>query len=417
MIQGRHPQPDRRKRVELPEQIVGGRRLRPLQRLLEQLRETQQADAHGNRKLFLDDMLIALLLAFFNPTIRSLRMIEDLSQTPAAGKYLSLGRLPRATLADAQAACDPTLLHPILQHLARSLPPRSPQDKDLAQLTRQVLAVDASYYTALADLHWALRNTRSNGKPASSAALHVHLNIHDGTPRHVSVTGRGISEAGAAMAHIQSETIYLFDRGYTNFDLIRTCLNKQADLVMRLTTQTRVREIEPLALTQADQQAGVISDRRVILAGCSKSDPPRQTLREVLIDDPDHPGKPIRLLTSLVDLSACQIGLLYRKRWQVELFFRWLKVYAQFDHLLSHSQAGVTLNFYVVTIGMMLLCLHYQRRPSKYDLAMLAQVAAGAATLDDVGPILAERHRQSERDRIARAKRLARQGRAPSSRR
>lgn len=417
MSQGEPRKHDRRRRAQLPEQIVGARRLRPLQRLLEQLRDTQQADAHGNRKLFLDDMLIALLLAFFNPTIRSLRMIEDLSQTPAAGKHLSLDRLPRATLADAQAVCDPTLLHPILQHLARSLPPRSPQDKDLAQLTRQVLAVDASYYTALADLHWALRHTRSNGKPASRTALHVQLNIDDGTPRHVDVTGRGASEAEVAIAHIQSETIYLFDRGYVSFNLMRACLKNNADLVMRLTTQTRITEVQPLALSQADQQAGVISDRRVVLSGCSKSDPPTQMLREVLIDDPDHPGKPIRLLTSLMDLSAAQIGLLYRKRWQVELFFRWLKVYAQFDHLLSHSQAGVTLNFYVATIGVMLLCLHHQRRPSKYDLAMLAQVAAGAATLDDVGPILAERHRQSQRDRIARAKRLARQGRAPSSRR
>lgn len=69
------------------------------------------------------------------------------------------------------------------------------------------------------------------------------------------------------------------------------------------------------------------------------------------------------------------------------------------------------MSFYVAMIGVLLICLHHNRRPSKYDVAMLAQVAAGSATLDDIAPILAERHRQTERDRVARAKRLARQGR------
>lgn len=411
MTQGALQKVDRRRQPQLPRNLVGRRHLQTLKDFMQQIGMTDQALAHGNRKLFMDDLVIAHLLAFFNPVVRSLRMMEDLSQTPVAQAHLSLDRLPRSTLSDVHAVCDPAVLHPILQHLTRALPDSPRRDADLADITRRILAVDASYFTALADLHWALRKRRSNGKPSSRVALHVHLDIDDGSPRDVQVTGRGPSEANTAIGSLRADTIYLFDRGYVSFDLIRAALGKGSDLVLRLTTQTHVADVRELPLSQADTDARVTDDHLVTLCGCDKSDPPAGVFRQVLIHNPDEPDKPVRLLTSLLDLPAWQIALLYQKRWQVELFFRWLKVYAHFDHLLSHSRSGVMLSFYVASIGVLLLCLHYERRPSKYDMAMLAMVANGGATLDDIAPILAERHRQSERDRIARAKRMARNGR------
>ena len=70
-----------------PEPITGGKYLRMLEKHLRGLRE---AGAHGNRQLFLDDVLIAHLLAFFNPTLRSLRTFEDFSQD--AGKRSATSR-------------------------------------------------------------------------------------------------------------------------------------------------------------------------------------------------------------------------------------------------------------------------------------------------------------------------------------
>ena len=118
-----------------------------------------------------------------------------------------------------------------------------------------------------------------------------------------------------------------------------------------------------------------------------------------------NPDKPLRLLTSLLDLEAAQITALYRKRWQVELFFRWLKMYGHYTHLLSHTKAGAAWTFYVAVIGVTLLALHNGRRPSKYDLAMLSIVAAGGATLEDILPILKRRGRERELARLRDAKR------------
>ena len=103
--------------------------------------------------------------------------------------------------------------------------------------------------------------------------------------------------------------------------------------------------------------------------------------------------------------SAAVIAQLYRYRWQVELFFRWLKCFGNFTHLISHCREGVLMHFYVTIIAALLMYLHTSFRPSKYLFVLLSQVASGTATLDEVLPILRERERQCELARQSAARR------------
>ena len=76
---------------KLPERIIGVKYIQMLEKELEPLR--QQTAVHGNVSLFLDDVFLMYLLAFFNPTIRSLRTIEDLSQTPQVQAHLNVRKV------------------------------------------------------------------------------------------------------------------------------------------------------------------------------------------------------------------------------------------------------------------------------------------------------------------------------------
>ena len=118
-------------------------------------------------------------------------------------------------------------------------------------------------------------------------------------------------------------------------------------------------------------------------------------------------GKEVRILTSLLTVPAHVIATLYKYRWQVELFFKWLKCFGNFNHLASHCREGVLLSFYVTIIGALLLYLHTGYRPSKYAIALLSCVAQGEATLEEITPILRERERQCEVARQSAARRLA----------
>jgi hypothetical protein len=157
-------------------------------------------------------------------------------------------------------------------------------------------------------------------------------------------------------------------------------------------------------LPAADHAAGVVTDGLGHLAGSTHRRAPAEVLREVVIAGPDQPGETVRLLTNLVDLEAWVIGPLYRYRGQVELCFRWLKVYAHFNHLLSESRPGILLSFDVAVLGVLLSSLYTGAPPRKYAFSLLGLVANGAATLEDIAPILAERERRItlERARVAR---------------
>lgn len=134
---------------------------------------------------------------------------------------------------------------------------------------------------------------------------------------------------------------------------------------------------------------------------------PQQELREVMVFDVKNPDKPIRLLTSLIDVPPRIIALLYQWRWQIELFFRWLKVHAHFEHLISRSKNGMTLGFYVAIIAVLLMYLRTGRPMSKYAFNLLSYVAAGCGTMETTLAILERRERECERDRQRQTARRA----------
>jgi hypothetical protein len=378
--------------------LRGGKHLKSLERHLRHLRSKY---VHGNRVLFYDDVVCAYLLAFFNPTLKSLRTLEDMSRLPAGQAHLKVRRLCRSTVSDANALFDATLLEPLIADLRRRVPDLKHRDTELSRLLEQVQVVDGSFFAAAADIAFAIRRKGSKkGAGRHKVRLDLHLDGHL-LPRHLIISGKGCSESASAQQQIDPQAIYIVDRGYNNFKYVSLLLSKSADVVLRLKEPVNFAAREKQILDESDRAAGVISDSIGTLTGSPHSwrDLPEQQLREVLILDPRHPDKPIRLLTSLMDPPAHVIGALYKWRWQIELFFRWLKVHANFRHLISHSKNGMTLGFYVAVIAVLLIYLHTGRPMSKYAYNLLSLCANGWGTIDDVLVILEARERECERDR------------------
>ena len=402
---------DRERLPDWPEPVRGDKQVRMLDQHLRALRDRT---AHGNRALFLDDVVIAHLLAFFNPTLRSLRTIEDFSQTRQAQRRLSVRRLCKSTLSDFHRLADPALLEPIIRRLHAAAAARGggALPADLPQMLGKVLAVDGSFFSVAADVAWAVQHGTNGGEQRASVRLDMHLNVATWLPEVIDVSGAGCSEAEHAARSITPGAIHVYDRGIFSFDLLVAQAAANAFFVHRL-RQAGPRSpqfvgIEARPLTEQDRAAGVFSDTLGRMAGSTHRAAPDVLCREVIIHAPEEPGGMIRLLTNLRDVEANVIGLLYRYRWQVELFFRWLKVFANFAHLISESRAGVLLSFYVAVIGVMLLYLHSGAKPSKYAFSLLSLVASGGATLEEIAPILAERERRIALENAGRARRKQR---------
>jgi len=393
-----------------PEHITGGKYVRMLEKYAQSLRD---ADAHGNRRLFLDDVIIAHLLAFFNPTLRSLRTIEDFSQTRQAQRHLSVRRLCKSTLSDFHGVADPTLLSPIIERLKAVADAKGlrPVPAGLPETLGQVLAVDGSFFAVAADVAWAVAHRTNRGEKRACVRLDMHLDVATWLPQVVGVSGGESSEAEHAAKSITPGAIHVYDRGIFSFDLLERQDKAGAFFVHRLREPglrcPKFSGETARPLTAEDQAAGVLSDTLGRMAGSQHCPAPDVVLREVIVQSPDEPGGVIRLLTNLLEVEAWAIALLYRYRWQVELFFRWLKCFANFAHLISESRQGVLLSFYVAVIGVLLMYLHTGAKPSKYAFSLLGLVASGGSTLEEIAPILAERERRIavEAARRARQKR------------
>jgi hypothetical protein len=335
---------------------------------------------------------------------------------------LDVERACRSTLSDANACLDPSLLLPVIADLRKKVPDLPRADAALQQLLNRAVAVDGSLFSVAADVVWGLRKRKAwAGVDGDDRFVRLDLQFccARGVIQETEINGRGTSETTAARRKIEAGKLYIADRGIFSFAYVDDLLAAKADLVLRIKKSQRLTVLEERPVSAKSRAAGVLSDRRVTLdpaakkpakAAANATAVPAQVLREVVVFDPNHPDKPIRLLTSLLDVDAEVVGEAYRWRWQIELFFRWLKVHAHFRHLISHSKNGLTLGFYVATIAVLLIYLRTgRRRVSKYAYNALCLVAQGAMTPEQALEVVAfrEREKDLERARLARKRAAA----------
>ncbi len=389
-----------------PDQLDGRRSIRLIE---DHLCHLHAQPAHGNRTFFYDQLVIAHLLAFFNPALHSLRRIEDALDLPAVRRFFGVRRAAKSTVADAQRLFDPQLLQPIFEDLQRRAG-LQPHDVRLDALTKQLTAVDGTFFAVAGRIAWAIYNRKSDGgarcqktgrrglTTKGNVRAHVHFDILRGVPEHFTLTGGQASEGGQLQTSLRPEHCYVLDRGFQSYDLLGEITAAGSDFVVRLRKSARSTVLESRPLTAADLVAGVQSDALVQVgwrADQTASLPPLRRVVLVLADK----DEPLVLLTSCLDLSAELIALIYKHRWQIELFFRWLKCMAHLDHFYSESTQGMTFQLYVTLIATLLIALETGAQPSVYDFSLMSLVMSGMAPLEQALAQAAKR--RAERRRAA----------------
>ena len=391
-----------------PRGVPGAKLMRSIQDRLAALKDLP---AHGNRKLHFHPLIVALVTSFYDPLMRSLRAIEARSsKEPITGSGVQ--RMARSTTSDALAAFDPELLRDVIDNLHKQFPELSNSkngDPHLRGILKTIVAADATYFSIFADVVWALHHTKSNGQKQGQVRINFQMSALDWIPKVVTVSGgeeTDGSEPDAVAQDLLSDVLYLVDRNFVDFEFIKAVRLKKSDLILRLKKNNAYEVVHDHALSEEDIASGVLKDYTIRLTG---SDAPQELFRLVEVRHASKPDEKVILLTNLIDRSipARIIAHAYKQRWQIELFFRWLKVWCNFDHLLSTSRQGITTQMYVIVIATLLMRIHLGRKVSKYTLIALRQIALGQATEQEMEQYLARRDREKELDRIRLAKKAA----------
>jgi Transposase DDE domain len=388
------------------------RTLDTVMRLFDQ--HVRPGPCHGNERLHLRGMVGVLLAGAFEPAVRSLRTLDDLSLHAKVQAASGVDRVARSTLSDAMAKFDPQMLKPLMRAIQKQLPHLNRIDAETAGLAHKIIAADGSWFNLAGEVAHALHCRRGNAGQQSRVRLNLQLDVDSFCPTDFDVSGDGDgNEAAAFMRSLQGDCIYLTDRNFVNFAFVNAVLEKRSNLVLRLKKGVNFDVERTNQLTEKDATHHVLRDEVGILPG-PKSDgnadarsctskPPTCLLRLVTVWDEKNLCE-VMLLTDLLDVPAFVISVLYRLRWQIELFFRWLKVLAGFEHLVSQSARGITMQFYIAVLMALLIHLQTGARVSKYGLLWVSWLASERVTPEAMAQAMA-RH-ENERANAAR-RRLA----------
>lgn len=361
-------------------EVVGLKDLRRFAPFLDQLAAPAHVD---NRKLEYQDYVTYLLLYYFNPTITSMRGVQAVSEFPRVHKALGVKRFSLGAFSEAASprVFDAELLGALVRELALVLPPSDQRlDPRLKQFQRVLTAVDGTLLPALPRMAWALWEDDRH----RAAKAHLHYEIAKGVGVEAAITAGNDSEVVALQGALQPGRCYLLDRGYASYRLLRDIIEAQSSGVVRVRSNAVYEVREERALREEDRAAGVVRDLVVRLGGTHTRDLWEQPLRLVTVRTEQHE---LLLATDLLEIDADLVALMYRARWQVELFFRWLKCVLGVRHLISQRANGVALQVYVALIASMLLALRTGLKPTKRTFELLCFMLQGWATEEDL-----ERH-------------------------
>lgn len=293
-------------------------------------------------------------------------------QQEVCARPVSLG-----SFSEAQALLDPALLAEVFGQLSREVCLAPAAD---TATQRRWLIQDGSLFAALPRMYWAF--WRRQGPAQSQVRLHLSLDLAQAAPARAVITPGKVCERAAWRTQCHRGDGYLGDRYYGEDDQLLGELDQAGVVfVVRLRDQAVINGLEELPLTAAERHAKVTRAAWVTLGCQARSQSIRLRVVWVQTDK-----ELLRLVTNLgpEELAAGEVALLYKERWRIELFFRWLQCILGCRHWLAESPQGVALQIYLARIAALLLQLYTGQRPTKRKMELIQFYLLGVASLDEL---------------------------------
>ena len=289
----------------------------------------------GVRSLSCAEQLRAM--AFAQLTWReSLRDIEA-SLAANAAKLYAMGfssPVKRSTLADANESRDWRIWSDLATVLIRRARKLYAGDSLDVGLDNTVYALDSSTVDLCLSLfEWApFRSTKAAIK------LHTLLDLRGSIPAFIHISDGKLHDVNVLdMLTFEAGAFYVMDRGYVDFERLYALHQAGAFFVTRAKSPMDARRVYSAPTERA---SGVICDQRVMLNGYYSARKYPEHLRRIRFKDPDS-GKTLVFLTNNTTLPALTIAALYKSRWQVELFFKWIKQHLRIKRFLGTIENAV----------------------------------------------------------------------------
>jgi IS4 transposase len=289
---------------------------------------------------------------------RSLRDLERvLERHPGVLAHLGLGRVARATLADANATRPAALFEAVAAKLCTDFA-GGRTGKEALRL------IDATRIFA---------GKRVEAWARGGIKLHLSLDPHEERPVWFAVTGERVNDITPVKASMPIEAghSYVFDKGYYDFSFWAKLHAARCRFVTRLKQNSPTRVLRE----RRARGEGILFDRIVMLSqrlSANRRNPFQAPARVIGIKL--DTGREITLLTNDLKAPAAEIAALYKARWQVELFFKWIKQNLKLAHFLGTSENAVTVQILAALIAYLLMRLASLKHKANLGLQAFARL-------------------------------------------
>jgi hypothetical protein len=277
------------------------------------------------------------------------------------------GIISRSTLADANERRDCRIFEDFALHLIGIARPLYASDSLAVQLAQTVYAIDASTIDLCLSLFtWApAANARAGVK------LHTLLDLRGNIPAFIRITGALVSDA-SFLNHLRLEagSFYVMDRGYLHFARLIKFTRAAAFFVIRSKNKLHYRTVHTDA---ANEAAGVMRDEHILLTGRYTKLHYPAALRRIEFFDAVR-CRTLIFLTNHFELEALQIAQLYKSRWQVELFFKWIKQNLRIKAFVGNSANAVKTQIWTAISTYVLVAIIKKRLQLTASLHTISQV-------------------------------------------
>ena len=290
------------------------------------------------------------------------------------------GKISRSTLARANERRNWRIWADLAQVLIRGARELYVNDTFGADLEQTAYAFDSTTI----DLCLSLFPWASFRKTKAGVKAHTLLDLRGDIPCWVHITPASVHDVNALdLLPVELGSFYIMDRGYLDFERLFTMNRQGAFFITRAKSNTKVRR---LYSHKVDKSSGLRCDQTVVLTGFyTKKDYPDK-LRVVKIVDPET-GKRYTFLTNNFNISAQTVADLYRLRWRVELFFKWIKQHLRIKVFFGTSENAVKTQIWIV-ISVYVLVAILKKRLHLDDLSLYTILQILSVSLFERKPIL-----------------------------
>jgi hypothetical protein len=323
-----------------------------------------------------------LAMAFAQLTFReSLRDIETCLRAHQTKLYHAGFRsdIRRSTLADANRTHDWRIFADFAEVLIRHARQLHAGEPLAFELDRTVYALDSTTIDLCLSLFPWARFRRAKG----AVKLHTLLDLRGNIPCFIYIsTGKMHDVIILDQLPIEAGSFYVVDRGYVDFERLRRFETSKAFFVTRA---KRNFDFKRRARREVDKSTGLRSDTTVVLAGVATSKLYPEALRRIAFKDPES-GRRLVFLTNNFDLPALTVAQLYKSRWQVELFFKWIKQNLRIKRFFGTSDNALKTQVWIAISIYVLVAIARKELKSKRSLGEILQILS--LTLFEKTPLI-----------------------------